>query len=98
MGYKGSFLIRIPIRIVEAHRQPFHSIPNKFVYLHIKGRYPTSLENYYFSLTDGLVKKMFPNSLWGHCGDKNKSAQDLNSVKWLPADLTLIANLQKELI
>ncbi len=26
------------------------------------------------------------------------SAQDLNSVKWLPADLTLIANLQKELI
>ena len=26
------------------------------------------------------------------------SAQDLNSVKWLPADLTLIANLQKEVI
>jgi len=40
---------------------------------------------------------MSPNSLWGHCGDK-KSAQDLNSVKWLPADLTLIVNLQKELI
>ena len=26
------------------------------------------------------------------------SAQNLNSVEWLPADLTLIANLQKELI
>ena len=51
-----------------------------------------------FSLTYGLDKKMSPNSLWGRCGDKNKSAQDLNSVKWLPADLTLIVNLQKELI
>ena len=26
------------------------------------------------------------------------SAQNLNTVEWLPADLTLIANLQKELI
>ena len=34
----------------------------------------------------------------GTLRDKNKLAQDLNSVKWLPADLTLIANLQKELI
>ena len=42
--------------------------------------------------------KKCPRTHYGDTAGTKKSAQDLNSVEWLPADLTLIVNLQKELI
>lgn len=50
MGYRGlTMLGQRNIFVFRNQQGAFHSIPNKFVYLHIKGRYPTSLENYFFA-------------------------------------------------
>ena len=97
MGYRGlTMLGQRNIFVFRNQQGAFHSIPNKFVYLHIKVDTQPHLKTTFFrSLMDST--KNVPELIMGTLRGQKKSARDLGTVQWLPADLSLLPIIQQEL-